>query len=167
MSRHDELRATWAPGQIWETRLDECAQDPNAWVPVGNGGRAQPVWDEWQEYRQRPAVDIDPENQYIGDLMILQVLADSDSVNDQEREVLLRWIELSQPPGVPVVEAPSSAKLCTYCGVVVDSGMVCTTDGEFNHCPNKQIGEAIGGVVEVRHQTEAPADADDPGIGHE
>jgi hypothetical protein len=41
---------------------------------------------------------LDPENQYIGDLMILQVLADSEDVNDQEREVLLRWIENSQPP---------------------------------------------------------------------
>jgi hypothetical protein len=51
MSRHDELRATWAPGQIWETRSDECADDPNAWVPVGDGGRAQPAWDERQEYR--------------------------------------------------------------------------------------------------------------------
>lgn len=41
-----------------------------------------------------------PENQYIGDLMVLSVLADSSCVNDQEREVLLRWIELSQQPGV-------------------------------------------------------------------
>jgi hypothetical protein len=37
-------------------------------------------------------------------------------------------------------------KLCSYCGVVIDSGMACMTDGEFNHCPNKQIGEVISGV---------------------
>lgn len=41
----------------------------------------------------------------------------------------------------------AAAKLCNYCGVVIDSGMACMTDGEFNHCPNKQIGEAIGGVL--------------------
>lgn len=51
MSRHDELRATWQPGQLWQTRLDELAHDENAWVPVADNGRAQPVWDERQEYR--------------------------------------------------------------------------------------------------------------------
>lgn len=55
MSRHDELRATWKPGQVWETRIEECAADPNAWVPVAGGGRMEPLWDERQEYRQKPA----------------------------------------------------------------------------------------------------------------
>ena len=53
MSRHDAARASWQPGQIWETRNDECADDPAAWVPVGDGGRAQPLWDPRQEYRRR------------------------------------------------------------------------------------------------------------------
>lgn len=33
--------------------------------------------------------------QFIGDVMILQVLADSDQINEQEREVLQRWIGLA------------------------------------------------------------------------
>lgn len=45
--RHDEKRKLWKPGQIWETRNDECEQ----WVPVGYRGRAEPLWDERQEYR--------------------------------------------------------------------------------------------------------------------
>lgn len=50
-SRHDHQRRMWAPGQIWETRIEECAGDEAAWVPVGDRGRAQPAWDERQEYR--------------------------------------------------------------------------------------------------------------------
>lgn len=49
MSRHDELRATWAPGQYWET----ASGGYGVWVPVGNGGNAEPLWDEHQEYRRR------------------------------------------------------------------------------------------------------------------
>jgi hypothetical protein len=60
MNRHEAARATWAPGQRWETRNDEQAHDPNAWVPVGNRGRAQPLWDEHQEYRRRPDLEQDP-----------------------------------------------------------------------------------------------------------
>lgn len=52
MSRHEALRATWQPGQVWETRLDELAHDESAWVPVADNGRAQPAWDERQDYRR-------------------------------------------------------------------------------------------------------------------
>lgn len=40
------------------------------------------------------------ENQWFGDMMILQVLADSDQVNEQEREVLTRWMAASAIGGV-------------------------------------------------------------------
>lgn len=60
MNRHDELKATWAPGQRWETLVENCTQ----WVPVADGGRAEPVWNDRQEYRQmaadapaRPVID--------------------------------------------------------------------------------------------------------------
>lgn len=49
MSRHAQLKAQWAPGQIWETRIENSEQ----WVLVGDQGRAEPVWEERQEYRQR------------------------------------------------------------------------------------------------------------------
>lgn len=52
MSRHDALRATWAEGQRWETRLDQFADNENAWVPVGHGGLSEPAWNERQEYRR-------------------------------------------------------------------------------------------------------------------
>lgn len=44
---HTQLRASWAPGQRWETRVLEKVEHPQ-WVPV-NG---EPLWDERQEYRQ-------------------------------------------------------------------------------------------------------------------
>lgn len=52
-----------------------------------------------------------PENRLIGDLMILQALADSEHVNEQEREVLTRWMEnggltVQAAPGVPAATAP-------------------------------------------------------------
>lgn len=53
MSRHEHLRATWAAGQIWETRNDGC----ETWVPVGDRGRTQPLWDDHQEYRRRPDLE--------------------------------------------------------------------------------------------------------------
>lgn len=40
---------------------------------------------------------LDATNQWIGDMMILQVLADSEHVNEQEREVLARWMAKSCP----------------------------------------------------------------------
>lgn len=48
---------------------------------------------------------ITADNQWFGDMMILQVLADSEHVNDQEREVLTRWLAASQPPDVPAPPA--------------------------------------------------------------
>jgi hypothetical protein len=43
--------------------------------------------------------DVDAaDNQWFGDMMILQVLADSENVNDQEREVLTRWMAASPRP---------------------------------------------------------------------
>jgi hypothetical protein len=38
------------------------------------------------------------DNQWFGDMMVLQVLADSDNVNEQEREVLTRWMAASDRP---------------------------------------------------------------------
>jgi hypothetical protein len=40
----------------------------------------------------------DADNQWFGDMMVLQVLADSKVVNEQEREVLTRWLATSQRP---------------------------------------------------------------------
>jgi hypothetical protein len=44
-----------------------------------------------------PCVEVvsDDDNQWFGDVMILQVLADSPDINEQEREVLNRWIKQS------------------------------------------------------------------------
>lgn len=74
MSRHDELKATWENGQHWETRLDECAE--GVWVPVGNHGRSEPLWDEHQQYRRRPDLE----------------LKDCD-----DREACRLWIEAGMP----------------------------------------------------------------------
>jgi hypothetical protein len=41
----------------------------------------------------------EPDNQWIGDVMILTVLMQSDCVNEQEREVLARWIAAPASPG--------------------------------------------------------------------
>lgn len=46
---HSFLRATWAPGQRWETMVVEKVEDPQ-WVPV-NG---EPLWDDRQDYRLAP-----------------------------------------------------------------------------------------------------------------
>lgn len=46
--RHREAAATWQPGQRWETLVDGTA----TWVPVSDGGRAQPLWDRAQDYRR-------------------------------------------------------------------------------------------------------------------
>lgn len=54
MSRHDALKATWQHGQYWETKLDECT----LWIAVGNAGKAEPLWDEHQDYRRRPDLEI-------------------------------------------------------------------------------------------------------------
>lgn len=47
MSKHDTLKSQWQPGQRWETLVEGCEQ----WVPVAEGGFAQPLWDERQDYR--------------------------------------------------------------------------------------------------------------------
>lgn len=52
--RHDELKKTWQPGQIWETLAENATQ----WVLVSDGGRKEPVWDERQEYRQHVPVGV-------------------------------------------------------------------------------------------------------------
>lgn len=68
--------------------------------------------------------NITPENQWFGDMMILQVLADSRVVNDQEREVLLRWIAASP---CPQQDGPSDAEMLDWmeanCGVWTGDGM--------------------------------------------
>jgi hypothetical protein len=38
------------------------------------------------------------DNKWFGDMMILQALSDSENVNEQEREVLARWLAESVPP---------------------------------------------------------------------
>lgn len=48
--RHDELRKTWVQGDIWETKVE----NQEIWVPVGDHGLAEPVWDQHQEYRKSP-----------------------------------------------------------------------------------------------------------------
>jgi hypothetical protein len=40
------------------------------------------------------------DDQWFGDMLIMQVLADSENVNEQEREVLQRWILASQRPSI-------------------------------------------------------------------
>lgn len=50
--RHAATRALWRAGQIWETVID----GETVWTPVGQGGRAEPLWDQHQAYRQRAPV---------------------------------------------------------------------------------------------------------------
>jgi hypothetical protein len=73
MSRHAELRAQWVHGQYWETLVEGCSQ----WVPVGCHGHAPPLWDEHQEYRRRPDLEVK-------------------DCNDAEARRL--WIEAGMPP---------------------------------------------------------------------
>jgi hypothetical protein len=63
--------------------------------------------------------------QFIGDVMILQVLADSEQVNDQEREVLQRWIDTAASAPVSALDAlraqqaaPLGVRECPECGPV-------------------------------------------------
>ncbi len=52
---HTALQKTWQQGQRWETRIvmtrDGPVENP-VWVPVGERGFAEPLWDKNQEYRQ-------------------------------------------------------------------------------------------------------------------
>lgn len=75
MSRHDALRATWEHGQYFETRLDECAE--GVWVPVGNHGRSEPLWDPHQEYRRRE---------------------DLETKDCDDREAMAIWVQAGMPP---------------------------------------------------------------------
>jgi hypothetical protein len=68
-----------------ETRVPHCALIAAGWTKA-----LHPVADE---------------NQWFGDMMILQMLADSENVNEQEREVLQRWILASQRPMESTVAA--------------------------------------------------------------
>lgn len=59
-------------------------------------------WNEGRSYADRLAQVQqvpEPDNQWIGDVMILTALMDSDCVNEQEREVLARWIAAPASPG--------------------------------------------------------------------
>ena len=51
---------------------------------------------------ERDAAD----DQWFGDMMILQVLADSATVNDQEREVLQRWLAAAERPSQAAAQEP-------------------------------------------------------------
>lgn len=49
---HTALKATYRPGQRWETRIVMTREGPVAepiWTPVPRG--REPVWHPWQEYR--------------------------------------------------------------------------------------------------------------------
>lgn len=53
---HEELRKTYQPGQLWETRIVRDAHGPVAnpqWVPIPV--YIEPQWDPYQEYRQLAA----------------------------------------------------------------------------------------------------------------
>lgn len=78
------------------------------------------------------------DNQWFGDMMILQVLADSDHVNDQEREVLTRWLAASQPPDVHMRGATRPCDL----GVGCDEAGVCYAEahGQPEQCPHSSAG---------------------------
>lgn len=45
--RHAALKASWRPGQKWETLVEGCS----IWVLVSDGGMREPTWDDRQEYR--------------------------------------------------------------------------------------------------------------------
>lgn len=68
------------------------------------------------------------DNRWFGDMMILQVLADSDNVNDQEREVLTRWMEASFPPSrlaaIAAVSAQQAGDAAGVLGAPNDQGQV-------------------------------------------
>lgn len=73
MARHDDKAAAWANGQYWEVLNDGCEY----WVPVGNGGKARPLWCEHADYRRRPDLEVK-------------------DCNDAEARRL--WIEAGMPP---------------------------------------------------------------------
>lgn len=53
--KHDALMSEWQHGQRWETMVTRnIPEDQQKWVPVGNNGYAEPVWEVTQEYRRAP-----------------------------------------------------------------------------------------------------------------
>lgn len=58
MSRHDALKATYVPGQRWETMVvEKVPEDQRQWVGIAHCDphNGQPLWDERQEYRLAPS----------------------------------------------------------------------------------------------------------------
>jgi hypothetical protein len=51
--------------------------------------------------RAAEPMQVTDDDQWFGDMLVLQTLADSEHVNEQEREVLQRWILASQRPVGP------------------------------------------------------------------
>lgn len=103
--RHAQARASWAPGQYWETRNDTLSHDPAAWVPVSNCGRTEPVWDRDQEYRRRPdleedaseyASDLNEPAQRLARMLALAFSADHPAMRDWERLELERKAERAE-----------------------------------------------------------------------
>ena len=79
--RHADLRATYAPGQRWETQVDG---QPN-WAPV----TGEPLWDQNQAYRRRA----DPPMEQGGDMHLSLLMAryNLNFVVGAERAALLAW----------------------------------------------------------------------------
>jgi hypothetical protein len=74
----------------------------NGFVGSSDDGTDLFTADQMREYArlaQVQQVPDEPDNQWIGDVMILTVLMQSDCVNEQEREVLARWIAAPASPG--------------------------------------------------------------------
>ena len=67
------------------------------------------------------------------------------------------WFPLKHKPTCPVLAAgvpvgsTSEPRLCAYCGIVIDSGMVCTTEGEFSQCPARILLDDSAGVEGPEH----------------
>lgn len=112
MARHDELRKTWAPGQLWETLVDGCTQ----WVPVADAGRAEPAWDEFQAYRPIPEPDF--AQPPAGEAAPAESAA-PEPVYWQWRRTCDAWTTAFTFPTEPAVTAPGTEKRPLYAGPVV------------------------------------------------
>jgi hypothetical protein len=77
-----------AAGWVKATKLTERTDFPDPPDFLDGGVLVEPM---------RAADD----EEWFGDMLIMQVLADSENVNEQEREVLQRWILASQRPVEP------------------------------------------------------------------
>jgi hypothetical protein len=72
---------------------------PAEWINNAAHDAAVAIRSYAERLAQVQQVPDEPDNQWIGDVMILTVLMQSDCVNEQEREVLARWIAAPASPG--------------------------------------------------------------------